>query len=365
MNLVSDSKRLSSSVPSHHKVSLKVLRLSRPKIHPPRLLITDPFGLDDDENNTGGKNVAAIPTHSIEGDGNDSDDSNNNTKENSGSISIGNKTNKMAPPLLLSLPSSFGNLYVGETFRCIISLNPNQSITDLDPDSGTPPLDVTLAVSVSTPNREHPIPLIQEVTTLDGEKQFIIDYETHDAGIHVISAVVTYTDPSSTTADTPPSPVTFTKIYRFTAEQGLLIRTKITNVSPTSCVFEAQIENITDVALTLEATEFVAPPGWVSSSITTGQENAVSSSSNNSSSGGTGALLTPKEVWQFCYLVSHDDESPPTSGQDSSSNTSGRTTPVVRQSVGMGKLSVAWTREFFGEKGWLMTGHLKRSLGMQ
>ena len=39
--------------------------------------------------------------------------------------------------------------------------------------------------------------------------------------------------------------------------------------------------------------------------------------------------------------------------------------PAIEQSVGMGKLSVAWTREFLGEKGWLMTGHLKRSASMQ
>jgi hypothetical protein len=371
MNMVSDSKRLSASVPAH-KVSLKVLRLSRPKLHPPRLLIADPFGPDDDDaSNRFIKTSTAIPTHSVDGDDDDdkSNNINNNSEETSGSISIGNKSNKMAPPLLLSLPASFGNLYVGETFRCIFSLNPSQ-LAGANPHAATDgaaapvmaPLDVTLAVSVSTPNREHPIPLIQETRRLDGENQFIIEYETRDAGIHVISAVVTYTEAAA-------PPVTFTKIYRFTAEQGLLIRTKISNVSPTVCAFEAQIENVTDAALTLEATEFIAPPGWVSSSIATGHENGVAGK-------GTGPLLMPKEVWQFCYLVSHDDGDEPTSsttsisGATTNSGTSSNRnsvigTPVARQSVGMGKLSVAWTREFLGEKGWLMTGHLKRGAGMQ
>ncbi|KAF5109736.1 hypothetical protein DV453_001342 [Geotrichum candidum] len=362
MNSVSDSKRLSASVPPH-KVSLKVLRLSRPKLHPPRLLITDPFGPDDDDASSRlPKSSAAIPTHSVDGDDHETNDNtnSNNIEETSGSISIGSKSNKMAPPLLLSLPASFGNLYVGETFRCIFSLSPIQPAAATA--NAPAPLDVTLAVSVSTPNREHPIPLIQETSHLDGENQFIIEYETRDAGIHVISAVVTYAEPNV-------APITFTKIYRFTAEQGLLIRTKISTVSPTACAFEAQIENVTDAALTLEATEFVAPPGWVSSSIATGQENGVAGGGK-----GTGPLLMPKEVWQFCYLVSHDDgdatgNEPISSATSSSGTSSNRNsvvgTPVPRQSVGMGKLSVAWTREFLGEKGWLMTGHLKRSASMQ
>lgn len=289
---------LSPSIPQrgplYHKVALKVLRLARPKILPPKLLV-------DEEENPSSRD----------------------------------------PPLLLSLPQTFANLYVGETFRCVLSL-------DSESDDGDNPVAATLAVSISTPNREHPIAIIHpsqpdSMVTLGPRetKQYIVEFETHDPGIHVISAVVTYTSPKEEST----APATFTKNYRFTAENGLYVRTKISTITPESCTLEAQIENITDSTMTLETAEFLPPAGWISHSLTFEDEAASNSPANKQI---TTPSLMPKETWQFAYIVSQDPDY-----------------TDARQTVGMGKFSVSWRRENLGEKGWLMTGHLKRSPGIQ
>lgn len=265
------------------KVALKLLRLSRPRLTSPKLLLapTSPAS----------ENYYTDPS-----------------------------------PLLLTLPTQFGTLYVGETFRCILALD-SEDTTDVQL--------VELSAQVSTPNKEHPIQLLRDTEPKPLEPQQsiqqIIEFETHEPGIHVVSASVSYTRP-----DAPPNmKATYSKTYRFTAEQGLFVRTKISALGPGQCALEAQIENITDSTLTLETTEFLAPAGWISTSIGKHDSEAP-------------ALLMPKETWQFCFLVRHDLDY-----------------TEQRQVIGMGKFSVSWTREFLGEKGWLMTGHLKRNPGMQ
>lgn len=298
---------------------LQVLRLSRPKLLPPKLLV-------DEQEDFNFKND---------------------------------------PPVMLSLPLSFGNLYVGETFRCVLSI-------DSESDDAESPISVTIAVSIGTPNREHPIAIIHpsqpDSTALLGpreNKQYIVEFETHEPGIHVISAVVTYSPKPANNDDDnqqpPPPPVSFTKNYRFTAEQGLYVRTKISPIGPDSCALEAQIENITDSTMTLETAEFMPPLGWISQNLNFDEPLASASLDppppTTSTAATTGVprnkldyapSLMPKEIWQFGFIVSHDPDFTDT-----------------RQAVGMGKFSVSWRREYLGEKGWLMTGHLKRSPGMQ
>lgn len=298
---------LSPSIPQrgplYNKVALKVLRLSRPSVQPPRLLV----GPDE--------SPVSFQEH---------------------------------PPATLSLPQAFANPYVGETFRCVLSL-------DSESDDAETPITATLSVTISTPNREHPISLVHpsqpDSTTVLGpreNKQYLVEFETYDPGIHVVTAIVTYKE---TPAGREPSPETsFTKTYRFTADQGLYVRTKISTISPESCALEAQIENITTSTMTLESAEFIAPNGWTSQRLVFDEDSAQQDGDSTATS--STPSLMPKETWQFAYIVSHDP--------DHNSSVDG-----VRQSVGMGKFSVAWRREPLGEKGWLMTGHLKRNQEMQ
>lgn len=333
---------------------------------------------------------------------------------------------------LLTLPANFGNLYVGETFRAILSLHSEVPANVAE----SPNLSVTVSVSVTTPTREQSVSLIHPthpdstfVLVPGGNKQYIVEFETADVGVHTISASVTYTpiqlpedekvDNSvgeGTTSSAPKhgsglvavalaAPITYTKNYRFTTAAGFNVGTKITSVAHDTYLLETRVENATDTTVTIETAEFVAPAGWISRPLevpneevhdafeddeedqvySTLQDSNVSLYLTNMDS----PALMPKEIWQFAYLVQHDPDFFAKNEAAKSSNTNAHaellsrlpssfppppaspaprqsaSTPPARQSVGTGKFSFSWRREFLGEKGWMMTGHLKRTTNLE
>lgn len=416
---------------------------------------------------------------------------------------------------LLILPSSFGSLYVGETFRALLSLHsevdemtsynhkinrgasPVQLSTggdssahqgagkdsagkdrsvnggDLENNNipeGPPYVAATLMVTLTTPEQKQPIVLVSSSSPDStahlepgGNKQFTVDFETTEVGVHTISATVTYTPvqplyseeqeslpPSSPVADSTDNkalnsvfsskdskkePVSFvsvgqqgsyTKNYRFSTETGFNVGTKMTAITHDTCVVQARIENVTDTTACIETADFLAPVGWISKSLArTGviggsKVGRILFEGEDENGNGEGdndvneiqeldeygladapsdlyltdistPSLMPKEAWQFAYLVEHDpDFYPSTAGSPATGSstpsdltTAGSTAeqtqrqqppkisppPSVnqqsRQSVGTGKFSFSWRREPLGEKGWFMTGHLKRTNSLE
>lgn len=468
-----------------------MLRLSRPKISQPRLLVN----LDDKDEPEDLLDTSTGTSIGPEG------------FQETSTFSFEVKEARPSYPEdgpLLNLPSTFGSLYVGETFKALLSLHsevdktsnnktvnaakspvqlstglaiqvdgtnvgqhPNtddthgQPATDSEgkplkkvPD-GPPYLAVTLTVSLSTPEQKHPIALIRSSDpdatahlAPGSAKQFTVDFETSEVGVHTISATVTYTpvqpiypekalesskieegketadlqeDPTDKASEglvpvketdhplyTAPSFLTkqepvsfvsvgpsgsFTKTYRFTTENGFNIGTKMTAIAHDTYVIQTRIENLTDTTISIETAEFLAPVGWVSKSLATTIDTEPAGGHQESSDADTekfGQLdeyglsdtptdlyitnintpsLMPKESWQFAYLVEHDPEF--FTEAMSGSNPGGRQQdgrPVSmqnRQSVGTGKFSFSWRREPLGEKGWLMTGHLKRTTSLE
>ncbi|CAN6622007.1 hypothetical protein TRVA0_008S03092 [Trichomonascus vanleenenianus] len=256
-----------------HKVALKVLRLSRPRINPRDPLVTE------------------FEEH-------------------------------MENATTFSLPKSFGTVYVGEKFSCMLSISLSQ-------DAYSKGEEVKLSVSavIQPPNgpygKTEPISIIHEdstATTLSKDTtncvQHIVSFEPQETGLHTLSVKVTY--------GTGKAERTFVKHYQFSTAPGLSVKTKLQqpHSNHPSATIEAQIENISDASMVLEGTELLPPNGWT--------VHPFPAST---------IQLQPKDIWQVAFVLraSNGDKEP----------------------VGLSRLSLSWRREPMGEKGFMTTGALK------
>jgi hypothetical protein len=261
-----------------HKVALKVLRLSRPRLIPP-----DVTQFDDDDQK--------YPRQST----------------------------------LLALPSSFGSVYVGETFSCMLSLSLPTALLQTQQS-----LSVVLSVTIQLPVSKEVITLIhsdspesQSTLTNDTDNhQHVINYEAKEVGLHVLTATITYKDQNSSDDG-----ITFRKHYQFTANPGINVKTKLSHLalSNNSYSIEAQIENVSENIMTLETATFIPAQGWKSDAFEDHQE----------------VTLLPKDIWQLAFITSKPDSEEEV------------------DPVGMGSFTMSWRRNPVGEKGWLSTGPIK------
>lgn len=332
-------------------MTIQVLRLSRPRINQPPLLI------DLNSSNAKESRTSQYELHE-------------------------SMPTNPESPTILQLPSNFGNLYVGETFRAIISVHSiamdkslHHGVTQM-PDK----LSVTLSVSITTPLKEHPIQIINNshpgstfiIDSTQQSKEYVVDFETKDVGLHTMSATVTYIpiiDSSEGNQDLqnseklakdtegatgldpltqhaieyqkqqqqkhafppppqsplspvdgrfPVQPVSYTKNYRFSTASGFNVGTKITQIAHDTHILEARIENATDNTVTIEAADFLAPTGWISRALSQDEEKLPDTTESirledqdiedATLTSMDSPSLMPKETWQFSYIVQHDPE---------------------------------------------------------
>lgn len=236
-----------------HKVSLKVLRLSRPVIRHANLVTGDPV-----------------------------------------------------PSPMLSLPGSFGTVHVGEPFNSLLSVAK---------DNGDgPPVAVSLSASMLLPEIPESNTGQRTVTLLkDGSEQVldhsnsthqhVLSYEAKDPGLHGLNVTITYrelgADGTEVDADSQTkSSITFRKNYRFTATLGISVKTKVSRLESTDLhLIEAQIENVSDSIMTLETVELLAQEGFDSS-------NCDEDANLNP------PTLQPTDIWQQLFIVKRDEKTP-------------------------------------------------------
>jgi hypothetical protein len=222
--------------------------------------------------------------------------------------SIPGKTSEpRLPTSTLTLPG-FGNVYVGETFACVISVN--SAATDAT-------VKIKVTADMQAPNSRVPIPLIHDALTTDldpsGSWQHVLRYETVAPGEYTLSVTVTYVVSDE-------KPTTFKKTYRFNTKPALYVTTKVSGYRPGAYTVEAQIENVSDSAMVFETAEIVPDPAWT--------VEAFSPLTN--------FPIQPADIWQCAFIVS----------------------AVRDQSTSIGNLTLGWRREPLGEKGWT-TGPIK------
>lgn len=259
--------------PHNHPINLKVLRLSRPHIGEPNVVENDP-----------------------------------------------------TPNTILSLPTSFGNIYVGETFNCILSTN-NVS----DPENNQQ-FDVTVSASIQLPTQNSHVTLIhpedptsQHALAPSKSQQQTLSYEAQEPGLHILTITVSYRKHHENEEPGDAHNTTFRKHYQFTAAPGLAVKTKMSkfNKDNSKYTVEAQVENVSGSTMVLETAEFLPSEGW-----------KIEAFPKPSST----YPLAPNDIYQAAFFTTRDN-------------------PKISEA--MGKITISWRRDPVGQKGWLTTGLLK------
>lgn len=309
---MAQNQRAASSINTGgpHSVSLKVLRLSRPSLATQTPLTATSFGSGLD-----------IPT----------DASLAHPAANPGS------SFPLTP--LLTLPSAFGAAYVGETFACTLCAN-NEITGKAWPRSIS---DVRIAADLQTPSNQGGIPLqlsgVVDADTSDelqpeGTIQRTVRHELKEEGPHVLAVTVTYTEITHEHGGgiIYRQPRTFRKLYQFSAQSLVAVRSKVTPMKKVSkdvervWTLEAQLENVGEASVVIEKVWLRDDEGLKSQLIEGTREASI--------------VLKPQDVEQVMFVVSEE--------RDASK----------KGKRPLAQLSIEW-RSAMGEKGTLTTGWLE------
>lgn len=221
----------------------------------------------------------------------------------------------------LTLPSTFGTAYVGESFSCILSLN-----NELPETSEKHIVSVKLAAEMQTPSQTKPLDFSPSFDGLadsglarSGEKgahvQSTLGFDLREEGTHILCVNISYTESTipQTTADDEATNKVATggrvrllrKLYNFNVGPCLSVRTKATTLSPTiksagsalgeRFLLECQLENLADDVITMERLIFEPRAPFNSKSLNWDAEHVDV------------PVLAPREVTQVAFLIVEDD----------------------------------------------------------
>ncbi|KAF3034256.1 hypothetical protein E8E12_006149 [Didymella heteroderae] len=313
---------MGDSLKSPHSVSLKVLRLSRPA------LATQYPLPNAQELGISSKASLAYPSDA-------------------------NKNDKFILSPALNLPEAFGSAYVGETFSCTLCAN-----NELLPSDSTRSVSgVRIQGDMQTPSNPTGSPL--DLAGADGELdgavapapgeslQRILRFELKEEGNHVLAVTVTYTETALGEGKASGGRVrTFRKLYQFVAQQLLSVRTKAGELSKRDGIsrylLEAQLENMGEAAVCLEAVTVNPKPPLMSTSLNWDMPSPGSGHVK-------APILTPRDVIQVAFLL---DERPDSAESHPEASMAADDSKTV-----LGQLAIQW-RSALGDRGSLSTGWL-------
>ncbi|OQE91952.1 hypothetical protein PENNAL_c0008G10057 [Penicillium nalgiovense] len=258
---------------------------------------------------------------------------------------------------LLTLPPSFGSVYVGETFGCTLSAN--NEINDDDNDRLL--TSVRIVAEMQTPSSVAALELEppSDSASTDGLKigeslQKIVRFDLKEEGNHILAVSVSYTETKigSDSQAASGRVRTFRKLYQFVAQPCLSVRTKASELPPLEVdnkslgpygktrllrfALEAQLENVGEGAV-------VVKQPFQSKSLNWDMMNPDMS---------LRALptLNPRDVLQVAFLVEQEEgQNEGLEALQKDLRRDGRAT--------LGQLSIEW-RGAMGDKGFLTTGNL-------
>jgi len=261
----------------------------------------------------------------------------------------------------LGLPPSFGAAHVGETFSCALCANnellPGKAFKSV---SGT-----RILAEMQTPSQAIPLELYaadadEEQTGPGSSVQSIIRFDLKEEGNHVLAVNVTYTE--TTTGDgqaTSGKVRSFRKLYQFVAQPCLNVRTKATELAAVEVpdkthgpygratlvryVLEAQLENVSDTSLVLEAAKLLAKTPFKAISLNWDAEKESGVVVQN-------PILKTRDVIQVAFLI--EQEQGVSDGVEELKNSMRKDGRAV-----LGQLAIQW-RSSMGERGSLSTGNL-------
>ncbi|KAF4604062.1 hypothetical protein EYR40_001245 [Pleurotus pulmonarius] len=251
---------------------------------------------------------------------------------------------------ILTLPSSFGAIQLGETFTSCLCVN-NETEFDIE--------GVRLRVEMQTANTK--VVLAEfggpDSRLIPGDTlENVVSHEIKELGQHVLGCTVSYRVPPNVrhppgSAEDPNDPnlQTFRKFYKFAASNPLSVKTKVHSPrSPSAMVspserekifLEVHIQNLMPDPVWFERMQFQCIDDWQVEDI----------NCDDSVFSGSMALMQPQDMRQYIYILT-----PTTVPLASTLPTPGSTMPL-------GRLDISW-RSSFGEPGRLLTSMLSRRI---
>ena len=225
----------------------------------------------------------------------------------------------------MSLPSSFGNIHLGEYLNCLLVLA-NNSL------NGAAFHKVTMKIELQTTNQR--ITLYD--TSLEPANEMknkdiistVIKQEIKETGVHVLICSIHYK-----VHENDLEKKFFRKFYKFQVINPLSVKTKVNYCEERSCLFlEAQVQNLSMETLFLNQVKFLPSEAF----------DVIEPRSIFSDGEGSRELLS-EDVLQFLYtLVAKDARE-------------------GKRATAMGKLDISWCTSM-GECGRLQTSMLNRKI---
>ncbi|CAG8466115.1 3930_t:CDS:1 [Paraglomus occultum] len=276
---------------------------------------------------------------------------------------------------LLSIPSSFGIIYLGETFDFYLCINN---------DSTQYAYNVSVRAELQTSAQRFCLIDTNDkpLATLESSKasEFVAQHEIKELGVHTLVCTVGYVTEEK-------EKKSFRKYYKFQVMNPLAVKTKVNNMADGKVFLEVQVHNVAERVMYLERMKFepgdiftyndlnhVVEEGESENRETRGEDtkdilsnvgghtegqkdttNVVGTVSSNSTSAGKDGIskksifgaynyLNPQDIRQYLYMLN------PKSDVDDR---------VARTTNALGKLDIIW-RSSFGETGRLQTSQLTR-----
>ncbi|KAG6812766.1 hypothetical protein H0H92_000681 [Tricholoma furcatifolium] len=253
---------------------------------------------------------------------------------------------------LLTLPSSFGAIQLGETFSSCLCIN-NEAQMEIGAVSIKVEMQTatTKVILAEFGGLEH---------KLSAKETFenIVHHEIKELGQHVLACAVTYRYPpnrqlpSSGEHVDDPSLQTFRKFYKFSVTNPLSVKTKVhVPRSPSALLsrterekvfLEVHIQNLTQEPMHFEKMHLECTDEWEAEDV-----NLLDDATQLFS--GPQALMQPQDTRQYIYILTPKSTS---------------LTPVALAPgtiVPLGRLDIFW-RSSFGEPGRLLTSMLSRRI---
>ena len=257
---------------------------------------------------------------------------------------------------MLTLPQSFGDIYLGETFSCYISLSNTSSIdlahVGLKVEVQTQLQRETLADSSIS---ETAISRFAPSQTLDK----IIEYELKDVGIHILICSALYTDSTGERKY-------FRKFFKFQVNNPLSMKSKTHAMPPplNEILVETQLQNAMPRQIFLQSVDFRPAPQFDAEDL-----NTFAPSLSAAPLGTT--IESPEASSSTDYPVSSDVGLPSFGSlaylkagdtQQYMFRLRGKVPPnQLRQVSTLGRMDVVW-RTSMGESGRLQSNTVQRKL---
>lgn len=231
------------------------------------------------------------------------------------------------------LPQSFGNIYLGETFSCYMSVHNDSRYTVREVSVKAELQTDSQKVFLTGKNDGAVVPELAPNSSIDE----VIHHEVKDINTHILVCTVNYTNHMG-------EKLHFRKFFKFQVYKPLDVKTKFYNAESDEVYLEAQLQNITSSPISLEKVALEPSPhfnvcqlnSWGDAQSIFGQVN----------------FLNPHDTRQYLFSLS---PKPADIGGSAASEK-----PRSRSGVtSIGKLDIVW-RSVMGERGRLQTSQLER-----